>query len=255
MSSVESLTGCVAFWDFDRTLQSRGDATLDLREISNTWEWVRDGIFGTTCARIHPGGGFYIPRREIADLDIYGPHCELSVCVWFLRESPDPWQALAGVWDESHRKRQYYLFLNARSRTLNGTTVRVECANRVHGHVSDVGGPTSDLACCVTYASGATEVPLRRWTMAAMTYKEAMVRVYVNGVLDACEESNPFDAPASIFDGGREGADFTIGTNSVRGGWSNHFGGLVGGVAVFCRALTDREILKIGGAKRANEPV
>lgn len=245
--SIETMAGCVAFWDFNRTLASRGGSALNLREISGEWEWADGGIFGASCVRIHPGGGFIIPRQEIGALDIHGADCELSVCVWFLRESPDPWQALAGVWDESRGKRQYYLFLNARSRTLNGTTTRVECSNRIHGHISDVGGPTPGLPCCVTYASGATEIPMQRWTMAAMTYKQGTVRVYVNGELDACPESNPFDGPASVFDGGRDGADFSIGTNSVRGTWSNLFGGLIGGVAVFRRALSDGEMRVIGG--------
>lgn len=65
-------------------------------EISGEWEWADGGVFGESCVRIHPGGGFIIPRQGMGALDIHGADCELSVCAWFLRESPDPWQALSG---------------------------------------------------------------------------------------------------------------------------------------------------------------
>lgn len=237
--------GCLAFWSFDKSLHSLGPHSYELREISPSWEWVQAGVFGDHCVRIKPGGGFRIPRSELGDLNIHGPDAAVTVCAWIKRESTSFWQALAGVWDESRSKRQYYLFLNARSRTLNGTTRREACENRLHGHISDVGGPTPGLECCVTYATGATEVPMDTWCLAAMSYEKGTIRVYFDGRLDACDESNPFDGPARIFDGGREGADFTVGTNSVRREWSNPFGGLFGGLAVYNRALKDEELQKL----------
>lgn len=241
----DRIPGCLAFWDFNRTLCSGGENAFELREICGAWEWVNDGVFGPSALRIHPGGGFRIPRKSLGPLNIHGPGGEVTVCAWIKRESESDWQALAGVWDETRSKRQYALFLNARSRTLKDTGTRVPCRNRIHGHVSDVGTATPGDVCCVTYATGASEVPLGAWQFVAMSHRPGVTRVYVNGKLDFCGESNPFPGPASIFDGGDDGADFTVGINAVRGQWSNPFGGILGGLAVYRRALDETEIARL----------
>ncbi|MCC5850733.1 MAG: LamG domain-containing protein [Verrucomicrobia bacterium] len=223
-------------------LDSPATGSFELEPLSEKWEWVADGVWGDHGLRILPGGGFRIPRAQIGALDIHGPNAEVSVCAWIKRESDSPWQALAGVWDESRAKRQYFLFLNARSRTLSESTLRVPCQNRIHGHVSDIGGATPGLECCVTYATGAKEIPLQRWVFVAMTFAKGESRVFVDGRLDKCPESNPFQTSPQLFDGGKDGADFTVGMNSVRQQWSNPFGGTLGGLAVYRRALKAEEL-------------
>ena len=247
---LPTIPDCAAWWDFDQTLVSRDPGAFVLEPLSDKWEWVADGVWGGYGLRILPGGGFRIPRARIGALDIHGPDAAGSVCAWIKRESDTPWQAIAGVWDESRAKRQYFLFLNARMHTLQGTTTRVPCQNRIHGHVSNVGGATPGLHCCVTYATGATEIPPGKWTFVAMTFGGGTSRVFVNGRLDACPESNPFQTSPRIFDGGKDGADFTVGMNSVRQTWSNPFGGILGGLAVYRRALSADEIARLAQAFR-----
>jgi hypothetical protein len=84
----------------------------------------------------------------------------------------------------------------------------------------------------------------------AMTFSGGAARVFVNGHLDTCPESNPFPVAPHLFDGGTDGADFTVGTNSVRHQWSNPFGGILGGLAVYRRALTETELTSLANMDR-----
>ncbi|MCC5846036.1 MAG: LamG domain-containing protein [Verrucomicrobia bacterium] len=236
------LDGCLAFWDFNRTLRPAIGPGLILRPQTAEPDWVEGGVFGSSSLRIRKGRSLSIPRGQLGPLNIFGPKAEVSVCAWIFRESEAPWQALAGVWDETRSKRQYCLFLNAISRSEIGRDERVPCQNRVHGHISDVGGPTPGNVCCISYATGGTEIPLFQWTAVGMTAGRDGIRLYVNGKLDVCDQSNPFPMSDSIFDGGEDGADFTVGANSVRGGPGNCFGGLFGGLAVYNRALRAEEM-------------
>lgn len=75
-----------------------------------------------------------------------------------------------------------------------------------------------------------------------MTYDGDSVRLYRDGVLDEWQFRNPFALGGGIFDGGSDGADFTIGSNSVGGKMINHYSGLIGGVSVYRRALSADEM-------------
>ena len=102
-------------------------------------------------------------------------------------------------------------------------------------------------------AIGATPVPFGVWQCAAMSYDGKHARAWLNGELDAREERNPYAYAGGIFDGGAKGADFTVGAVQ-RPEWvdenrephgavtANPFHGLLGGLAVFHRALTAEEI-------------
>lgn len=161
---------------------------------------------------------------------------------WVKRERPQAWQAIAGVWDESRKMRQYCLFLNAASRTDHRTMQRQPCKDLFQGHVSSVGGPTPGHEFCITYASSGSAVSMEVWHSLAFTYDGKGVRLYLNGSFDASESSNPFPYPVGLYDGGDDGADFTVGSVSVRGKPGNFFGGMLGGLAVCRRALTPAEI-------------
>jgi hypothetical protein len=70
--------------------------------------------------------------------------------------------------------------------------------------------------------------------MIAITYDGQYSRVFVDGIFDADEHCNPFPYPNGLFDGGRDGAEFTVGANHGAGiANNNRFGGLLGGPAVF----------------------
>lgn len=251
MMGLLELPGLAAFWDFREpgggARVSRGRYPLALRERNGPIERVGEGVFGPHAARLRRGQWFSIERKDIGPLDIHGRDARVSVVAWARRADAGPWQTLAGVWDETRGKRQYCLFLNGLSGTRADEMKRYPLAGRVHGHVSAVGGPTPGEAYCITYASGATEIPLGRWCCLAMTYDGEASRVYVDGRLDALEHCNPFPCAEGIFDGGSDGADFTVGAVHRGGTWGNFFAGDLGGLAVFDRALSDAQMRTLAG--------
>ena len=119
---------------------------------------------------------------------------------------------------------------------------RTSSKDRFQGHVSFVGGKTPDEEACITYATSGQEVPMGEWQSLAMTYDGKEVRLYLNGRLSEVEGMNPFLYPDGLFDGGKEGADFTVGMVDVAGKPGNFLGANLGGLAVFDRALTASEI-------------
>jgi len=239
--------GLVAFWDFQEPAGqprvSRGPEALALREMKGPIERVESGgVFGPHAAKIKSGQWFIIERKDIGPLNLHGKDAQVSVVAWVRRAEKSSWQAIAGVWDETRKKRQYCLFLNAPRGTKADEMKRYPLANRIHGHVSAIGGPTPGEQFCITYSSGATEIPLREWHCLAMTYDGKASRVYVDGKLDALEQYNPFPYADGLFDGGEDGADFTVGAVHRGGTWGNFFGGQLGGLAIFRRALSEKEM-------------
>lgn len=255
--SVLGQPGLVAFWYFheDAGMPRRalGKAPLMLQEMQGPIAHVAEGPFGHAL-RLREGQWLRIPRADLGPLDIHGRAAQVSVLAWLKREHQGAWQGIAGVWDESRGKRQYCLFLNGRKRTDARTMVREPCKDLFQGHVSDVGGPTSGEEFCITYATSGTPVPFTGWQFLAMTYDAREVRLYRNGRFDASQGSNPFPHPHGLFDGGAEGADFTVGSVSVKGKPGNFFAGLLGGVAVFDRALTEAEIAVLAKATGLTTP-
>ncbi len=200
-SMLKHQQGLVAFWDFQedagQSRIARGPQPLALKEMKGPIKRSDStGIFGPYAARIKPGQWFMIDRPEISALDIHGKDAQVSVVAWVRRVEPSSWQAIAGVWDETRGKRQYCLFLNAPRGTRADEMKRYPLQNRIHGHVSGVGGPTPREQFCITYSSGATEIPLREWHCLAMTYDGRESRVYVDGKLDSIEHYNPFPYPS-----------------------------------------------------------
>lgn len=248
------IPGLLSFWDFQEPAGqkrvAKGKFPYALVEAEKAVERVEGGYFGTYAAKIEKGHWLHIPRGEFPGLDIKGKDAAVTVVAWIKRSSTTKWQAIGGVWDESRSKRQYYLFLNAASRTDKKDLTRKPCGDLIHGHISSVGSPTPDQKFCVTYASGNTPVALNEWHCIAMSYDGKQICVYLDGELDRSETSNPFPYDEGIFDGGADGADFTVGSNSVGGKPSNFFGGLIGGLAVYGRVLTTEEMKKLGSPRK-----
>lgn len=255
--TVLTQPGLVAFWDFrdapGQPRRSLAKAPLSLQEQQGPIARVDEGPFGHAL-QLKAGQWLKIPRAELGPLDIHGKTAQVSVLAWLKRERKDAWQGIAGVWDESRSKRQYCLFLNGAKRTDARTMTREPCKDLFQGHVSDVGGPTSGEEFCITYATSGTPVPFTGWQFLALTYDAREVRLYRNGRFDASEGSNPFPHPHGLFDGGAEGAEFTVGCVSVKGKPGNFFAGLLGGVAVFDRALSAAEIAELAKATGVSGP-
>lgn len=235
----------VAFWPFDEPAGSPRRSCLGkltLHEAADPIESIPGGVFGPRLIRLRPRQWLHIPRSALGPLDLHGPASAVTLVAWFRRDDPTPWQAVAGVWDESRDLRQYCLFAHARLRTLSHSLDRVPCSALLHAHVSNVGGPTPGKDFCFTYATGATPAPVGQWCCAALVYTQGAVALWRDGRLDASPGSNPFPAPGGLFNGGPDGACFAVGANSVRGAMGNFFGGLLAGVAVYRRALDASEL-------------
>lgn len=250
----------VAFWDFQEEAGqprvARGPVPYALKEMKGPITRSGEtGVFGPYCARIKPGQWFMIERPQVGALDIHGEDAQVTVVAWVRRVEKSFWQAIAGVWDETRGKRQYCLFLNAPQGTRADEMKRYPLQSRIHGHVSGVGGPTPGQKFCITYSSSATEIPLKEWHCLAMTYDGRESRVYLDGKLDSLEHYNPFPYPASLFDGGSEGSPFTVGAVHRGGTWGNFFGGQIGGLAVYSRALTEEQMLALAKAVPLPAPV
>ncbi|MEO1286140.1 MAG: LamG-like jellyroll fold domain-containing protein [Chloroflexota bacterium] len=145
-------------------------------------------------------------------------------------------ETIAGIWDESRKKRQYCLFLDLPI---------WDSGDQVGGHVSYHGGPTPNYKYCMDAAIGATPLTYHRWHCVGFTYDGMYARAYLDGRLDEREERNPFHYPQGLFDGGSDGADFTVGAVSRSGEAGNFFHGMLAGLAVYNRALTDDEMMHL----------
>lgn len=252
-ANLLKMEGLVAFWDFQEPagqprVSKKGE--LALQEMKGPIALADDGVFGPGSADIRRGQWLMIPRAQTGALDIHGKDAQVTVVAWVKRQDKDSWQAIAGVWDETRKKRQYCLFLNAPRGTKADEMKRYPLANRIHGHVSAIGGPTPGEDFCITYSSGATEIPMKKWVCLAMQYTGHESRVYVNGKLDSLTQYNPFPYAEGLYDGGKDGADFTVGAVHRGGSWGNFFGGQIGGLAVYNRALTDAELKLLAGVSQ-----
>ncbi|MDR1524128.1 MAG: LamG domain-containing protein, partial [Tannerella sp.] len=211
-----------------------------LREGGTPVERADDGVFGNHSAIIREGQWFHIPRRDCPALNIHGKEAGVTVVAWLKRtaKSNGECEAVAGIWNESERRRQYCLFLNL------GIW---ESAQQVGGHISGVGGPTEGYKYCMDASIGQTRVPYGKWQCVAFTYDGRQVRSYLNGALDRREGRNPYPYAQGIFDGGENGGDFTVAAVNRSGETGNFFTGQLGGLAVYNRALTDREMAYLAG--------
>jgi hypothetical protein len=246
---VVDLPGLITFWDFScregkQWLPAAGAAEYPLTEVDQPLEQVAEGIFGSHSARFAKRHWCYIPREKCPALNIHGKDAQFTMVAWLKRERGPTTgcQAVAGMWNEYHR-RQYAMFLNLQ---FDGQR------DQVGAHVSATGGPTPPHPYCHDAALGNTPVPFEEWVCATIVYDAYEARAYLNGKLDVSPGRNPFHYPRGIFDGGPEGAHFTVGAVSrpnrvdqITPGSEdvgNSFEGLLGGLAVYNRALTESEI-------------
>lgn len=234
---VHNIPNLLTFWDFqsDDNLTASGQYAYTLTPMNGLPTPIENGVFGRSVY-LQRGQWFSIPRADCPALNIHGAGAQVSVVGWVKRLPQPPTQdceTIAGVWDESRKKRQYCLFLDLPI---------WDSQNQVGAHVSYHGGPTDGYPYCMDAAIGETVLTYDRWHCVGMTYDGEYARAYLDGTLDTREGRNPFYYPQGLFDGGHDGADFTVGAVSRSGEPGNFFHGMLGGVAVFNRALSDVEM-------------
>lgn len=248
--------GLLAFWDFQGDGPehiAHGVAPFALAEQRGPIRRAAEGIFGGQSLCIEHGQWLRLQRAELGALDLHGRRA-LSLVTWVKCDSPRPWQFLAGVWNEHDHRRQYALFLNGTWQYDHLANDRTPCVNRAHAYLSESGGHTPGHSACFSYATGGSPVRPGRWHCIALSYDGAGLALYVNGRLDRHERHNPLPFAGPIFDGGTEGADFTVAQRSMAL-WHDYpegpmpcdegFSGLFGGVAVYDRALGAEELLAL----------
>jgi hypothetical protein len=123
------------------------------------------------------------------------------------------------------------------------------------------GKPTPPFPYSLDYSASKQEVEAEKWQCVAFTYNGEFIKSYLNGIFEAREpeliantsgfdgfpngavhSKNPFYFPEGI---GNNGSDFTVGAVLLKSGMGNFYKGLIGGLAVFNKVLSDSEIKTI----------
>jgi len=231
--------GLVAFWDFQDEGPRRAAAgkPYELKEAAGPVERVlaEGAPFGSYAARVEEGRWFSLRAADCPELHRGGPAGHLTVVAWIRRgrTSERHCEFIAGRWNETDRGRQYGLFLNIK--TWGGE-------DQVCGHVSRTGGPTAGYRYCMDGAIGATPVPWDAWTAVGMSYDGVQAMAWLDGRLDLQEGLNPYHFSGGLNDDRRPGSDFTVAAVDRSGEMGNFFRGLIGGLAVYSRALSPAEM-------------
>lgn len=237
---ILKLDGLVSYWDFsgESPLLSREGNKYQLMPGVDLPRIIYDGVVGNSSVEIAEGNYLFIPREDSAALNIRGRKAQVTILAWVKRSKKSQVQceAIAGMWNETEKKRQYCLFLNLRL---------FDSADQVCGHISGVGGPTPGQKYCIDASIGTTPVHYGEWSFVGFTYDGSNIRSYLNGELDERFERNPYPYPEGIFDGGVQGSDFTVGAVHRSNEMGNFFTGLISGLAVFNRALSPAEVKKL----------
>ncbi|QNK55826.1 LamG domain-containing protein [Paenibacillus sp. PAMC21692] len=231
----------ISFWDFaeqpGQEAVAKGPFPYRLTEMAGPIERVEDGPFGA-AAQVKLGQWWNLPRHACPELNFHGKDAKLTVLAWLKRENiPNRGcEAIAGIWNETEKKRQYCMFVN-----LNIW----DSADQVCGHVSAVGGPTPGYKYCMTSAIGSTPIVKEEWHCVAFTYDGQYAKVYLDGVLDEREDFNPYLYDSGLFDGGDDGANFTVAAVHRSNEMGNFYTGAIGGLAVFKEALGEDELAEL----------
>ncbi len=237
--NLENHPNLICLWDFDQKnpFVSKGKYAYRLREGNEKVDLLPEGILSSHSVQLQKGKFLTIPRSECKALNIHGKDAQVTVLAWIKRKPKFPieCEAIAGMWNETEKKRQYCLFTNIR---LHNSS------DQVCGHISGVGGPTPNQKWCTDVSIGKKPIVIDEWTFVAMTYDGKKIYSYHNGELDSSEH-NPYSYEEGIFSGGGEGSDFTVGAVHRQGEIGNYFIGQLGGLTVFNKALSPTEIHQI----------
>lgn len=244
----QKIDNLLCFWDFSEKagknrVSKSGKYAYELREGKNKIARIRDGVFHNYSAEIKERDWFSIPRKDCPGLNIHGENAQITVVAWVKRakKSYSQCEAIAGIWNETNKKRQYCLFLDLRI---------WKSSQQVGGHISETGGPTEGYKYCMDASIGKTPVPLNEWQCVGFTYDGKQACSYLNGVLNVREGRNPYPYNLGLYDGGADGADFTVGAVDRSGEMGNFFVGQIGGLAVYDRALTPEEMVYLSTNKK-----
>ena len=243
----EQLPGLVCAWDFGSAdpFVSRGKYACTLLPAVALNDIALPHVSQAGSLNLEPGQYLFIPRRDCAGLNISGPQAQVTVCAWVKRRPKrfHQCEAIAGMWNETGKLRQYCLFLNI---------LLYESGDQVCGHISGTGGPTPGNQWCVDVSIGHTKLGYGSWEFVAFTYDGHYIRSWLNGVLDERPGTNPYHYPEGIFNGGEAGADFTVGAVHRLGEMGNDFAGEIASLAVYDQAVDAAGMLQLYEGSKAD---
>lgn len=254
ITKIKKTNGFVALWAFQeppgKSRKAIGKGTFPLQENNGEIERINEGPVSGYSIRLDGTKYLNLPNPKTKALNIFGENREVTVMAW-VKWSGEQIGFVGGMWNEYQEggKRQYGLFVSLPY--YNG-------ANQVCGHISRMGGPTEPFPFSIDYSASKQIVPKNQWCCIAFTYNGKYIKSYLNGEFEArdpelikntagfpgypeglIQSKNPYYFPYGM---GNNGSDFTIGAVQLKKGMGNLFKGLIGGVVVFDRALTDEEI-------------
>lgn len=254
---VAGMDGLVAFWDFDEDTGavkvSKVGFPYALRD-AGTAQSVRDDTGPMSGHSTLLNGTQNYLRLEaglIGDLNLskFGNECTVVALVYIT--TTGALQFIAGCWGENNNdpRRQYGLFYN--STTYGGSKA-------VIGHISKSGGASPNLPYSREQSASQSPVELGRWCVMSMTYDGTEIKsfydcrweprpVYTEPGAPNGEgltySKNPFMWSEGLNDGRL--SDFAVGANRLTSSWTNYFYGRIGGLAVFKKALTQQELMRV----------
>lgn len=250
---IKQTTGLVALWDFSekegRDRKAIGLGKFPLKEQNGTLPRVNEGPLSGYSARFGNKAFLSLENSKTEELNIYSEGQGVTVIAWVKWEGNTGF--VGGMWNEYEDggKRQYGLFVSLPH--YNGR-------DQVCGHISKTGKPTPPFPYSIDYSASRQTVAKSEWQCVAFTYDGKYIKSYLNGEFQPrdhelinntkgfdgypdglTQSKNPFYFPDGM---GNNGSDFTVGAVLLKSGMGNFFNGLIGGLAVFNRALTEEEI-------------
>ena len=239
-SVLNTINSLICYWDFsgEYPLVSKGPHQYKLQEGNGEVKILHEGPVSGHSAKFEEGQYLYIPRTECPALNICGKNAQVTILAWIKRDKKSYIQceAIAGMWNETEKKRQYCMFLNLRL---------FDSADQVCGHISSVGGPTKGEKWCIDASKGQKSVPYNEWQFIGFTYNGEEIISYLNGRPDYRANHSPYHYTEGVFETGTGGSDFTVAAVHRLGEMGNNFVGLISGLAIYNSALTKQEIYRI----------
>ena len=257
VKKISSIDGLISLWKFsedpgkERRASGRGE--FPLKESNGIVPRINEGPLSGYSVLLDGTSYLALAHSQTGSLNIYGDKSEVTVVAW-IKWTGEQTGFVGGMWNEYQDggKRQYGLFISLPH--YNGK-------DQVCGHISRTGKPTPPFPYSIDYSASGQKVPANVWCTVAFTYDGKYIRSYYNGVFEAREtelisntkgfegypegliqSKNPYYFPYGM---GNNGSDFTVGSVLLKSGMGNYFKGQIGGLAVFDRALSEKEIKSI----------
>lgn len=258
---IRKTPGLVAVWDFREPEGEprKANDLFPLQEMGGPVKRIAEGPLSGYSALFENGTYLSLPHADTGKLNLHGRGQGVTVVAWV------KWQGgtgfVGGMWNESTSggKRQYGLFVSLPY--YNGDS-------QVCGHISRTGKPTPPFPYSIDYSASEQLVPKNEWVCVAFTYDGRQIKSFLNGTYrerpaeliqhtkgfegypqGITQSKNPYTFPDGM---GDNGSDFTVGAVLLSRGMGNFFKGQIGGLCVFDRALTEKELADFVHRKKNN---